>query len=191
MSPERGKVIIFSAPSGSGKTTIVREILARMDKLEFSVSATTRPMRENEINGRDYFFLSVEDFKEKINANEFLEWEEVYPGRFYGTLKSEVDRIRNEGNSAVFDVDVVGGINIKQHYNHEALSFFIQAPSIEVLRERLVKRGTDSMEDTEIRVQKAESEMQYRNQFDETIVNDDLERAIDEVAQKIESFTSR
>jgi guanylate kinase len=181
---KKGKLVIFSAPSGSGKTTIVKHLLSLNLGLEFSVSATSRPLRGTEIDGKDYYFLSVEEFKKKIVNDEFLEWEEVYEGKFYGTLKSEVERIRNKGNHVIFDVDVVGGCDIKKYFGNEALAVFVQPPSINELRSRLISRGTDTPEVIESRVAKAEYELTFAPQFDVIIVNDNLEKALAE-AEKI------
>jgi len=176
----KGKLIIFSAPSGAGKTTIVKHLLSKNFGLEFSVSATSRPLRGNEVDGKDYYFLSEEEFRKRIENEEFLEWEEVYPGRFYGTLKSEVERIRDKGNHVVFDVDVVGGCNIKKYYGDEALSVFIQPPSINELKNRLITRSTDSEDVIATRVEKAEFEMTFANRFDVVLVNDKLDIALKE-----------
>ncbi|MEZ4686750.1 MAG: guanylate kinase [Bacteroidia bacterium] len=185
MNPPKASIFIFSAPSGSGKTTIVKETMKRFNCFEFSVSATTRPVRGKEREGIDYFFLTESQFKNKIDANAFLEWEEVYPGRFYGTLRSEVDRILSSGKYAIFDVDVQGGINIKKNYGVQAVSFFIQPPGIEVLKKRLERRGTDSAEDITRRIAKAEEEMKFAPQFDYIIINDVLEDAVALVEQLI------
>ena len=184
----QGKLIIFSAPSGAGKTTIVRHLLKRDLNLEFSVSATSRAKRHTETHGKDYYFISEEEFRSKIDNNEFLEWEEVYKGILYGTLKSEVERIREKGKNIVFDVDVVGGCNIKKYYGNEALAIFVQPPTIEELRNRLVSRSTDSMEVIEKRLQKAEYELTFANQFDCIIVNDQLENALEEAEKCIHEF---
>lgn len=183
-----GKLFIFSAPSGSGKTTIVQHLLKQDFKLEFSISATSRAKRTNEINGKDYHFLSAEEFKAKIANNEFLEWEEVYEGCFYGTLKSAVEKIRDEGNNVIFDVDVVGGTNIKKFYKEEALAIFIQPPSIEELENRLRNRNTDSEEVIAKRVEKFKFELAFSNQFDKVIVNDKLEDAFTEAETTITNF---
>ena len=183
-----GKLFIFSAPSGSGKTTIVHHLLKQNFNLEFSVSATSRPMRENEVDGKDYYFLSAEDFKKKIENDEFLEWEEVYEGCYYGTLKSEIERIRNKGNNVIFDVDVVGGINIKKYYKDEALAIFIQPPSIEELEKRLRNRNTDTDDVITKRVEKFKFELAYAAQFDKIIINDKLEDALKEAEATLESF---
>jgi len=184
----QGKLIIFSAPSGAGKTTIVRHLLEQNLNLEFSISATSRGMRHTETNGKDYYFLSPEEFRSKIENDEFLEWEEVYAGTFYGTLKSEVERIRTNGQNVIFDVDVVGGCNIKKFYGDEALAVFIQPPSIDELRKRLVSRSTDSPEVIEKRVAKAEYELTFACQFDRIIVNENLEKAFEEAEKCIHDF---
>ncbi len=185
-----GKVVIFSAPSGAGKTTIVKEMLNQEFGLEFSVSACSRPKRENEVDGKDYYFLNVEDFKKKIENNEFLEWEEVYKDQFYGTLRSEVDRIWAKGKDVIFDVDVIGGVNIKNIFEDKALAIFVMPPSLQVLKERLLGRSTEDEASLEKRLQKAEFEMTYADQFDVQIVNDDLEIAIDEAQARLFTFLS-
>ena len=184
----QGKLIIFSAPSGAGKTTIVRHLLNQNLNLEFSISATSRGMRHTETNGKDYYFLSPEEFKAKIQNDEFLEWEEVYVGTFYGTLKSEVDRIRNNGQNVIFDVDVVGGCNIKKYYGDEALAIFVQPPSVEELRARLISRSTDAPEVIEKRVAKAEYELTFADKFDVVITNDQLENALVQAERVIREF---
>jgi guanylate kinase len=186
-----GKLFIFSAPSGSGKTTIVKSLLEKDLGLEFSISAASRPSRENEVHGKDYHFLSTEDFKEKINNDEFVEWEEVYENRFYGTLKSELDRIWKKGHHAIFDVDVIGGLNIKKKYPKKALSVFVMPPSIEELEKRLISRSTDSNKDITTRINKANEELQYANQFDIIIINDKLEKAIEEAALAVKNFINQ
>lgn len=185
-----GKLIIFSAPSGAGKTTIVRHLLDRDLNLEFSISATSRAMRHTETNGKDYYFLTPEEFRNKIDNNEFLEWEEVYQGTYYGTLKSEVERIRTAGKNVIFDVDVVGGCNIKKYYGSEALAVFVQPPSVEELRNRLVSRSTDALEVIEKRVAKAEYELTFASQFDRIIVNEDLAKAFEEAETCIREFVA-
>ncbi len=185
-----GKVIIFSAPSGSGKSTIVNHLLTQDLGLEFSVSATSRRPRGEEQNGREYYFFSRDEFEQKIGNGEFLEWEEVYPGCFYGTLLSEIDRIWQKGRTVVFDVDVIGGINIKKKFGHDALSIFIQAPSVEELRSRLVGRATDSPEKIEQRISKAEYEMSFASQFDTILVNGQLETALSEAEKTVREFLS-
>jgi len=183
-----GKLIIFSAPSGAGKTTIVRHLLDKNLNLEFSISATSRGMRHTETDGKDYYFLSPEEFRSKIDNNEFLEWEEVYAGTYYGTLKSEVERIRSVGKNVIFDVDVVGGCNIKKFYGDEALAVFVQPPSVEELRNRLISRSTDAPEVIEKRVAKAAYELTFSDQFDCIIVNEDLAKAFEEAEQCIRKF---
>lgn len=183
-----GKLLIISAPSGAGKTTLVKYLLSAIDTLRFSVSATSRPKREGETNGKDYYFLSKDDFQKKINENAFLEWEEVYEGVFYGTLYSEVERITSSGNHVVFDVDVVGGLNIKKQYGDKALSIFIQAPSVKVLADRLQKRCSDSEESIQKRIEKASQEMEYAPHFDLILVNDELGKAKEEIVEKITQF---
>ena len=183
------KVLVFSAPSGSGKSTIVNHILSLYpDSMEFSISATSRAPRGEEQHGREYYFLSTEEFRQLIEDDKFVEFEEVYEGRFYGTLKSECERIWNAGHVIIFDVDVKGGVNLKKYFGDAALSIFIKAPSVEVLRERLVKRGTDSPEAIEERVAKAEVEMAYAPQFDYVLVNDDLKTAFAESEKVVEDF---
>lgn len=183
-----GKLIIFSAPSGSGKSTIINALLDKGYDLEFSVSATSRAPRGDEKNGKEYYFLTPEQFREKIRNGEFLEWEEVYPGTYYGTLKSEVDRITSKGSNVVFDLDVVGGLNVKKMYGNKALAVFIKPPSIEELKKRLLIRGTDSPEKIEERVAKARKELSYADQFDVIIVNDDWERAIADTEKILTEF---
>ncbi|MBQ9636761.1 MAG: guanylate kinase [Prevotella sp.] len=187
---EKGKMIIVSAPSGSGKSTIVSWLMQEHPELQlaFSISCTSRPPRGTEQNGVEYFFLTPEEFRQKIEQDEFLEYEEVYHDRFYGTLKEQVERQREAGQNVVFDVDVKGGINIKQHYGDEALALFIQPPSVEELRRRLVGRGTDTVEAIEERLAKAEYEMTFAPQFDRVLVNDDLEVAEAEAYDVVRSF---
>jgi len=183
-----GKLIIISAPSGSGKSTIANYLLKQDLNLKFSVSATSRKPRGTEKNGVEYYFLSPEEFKERIAKGEFIEYEEVYKNCFYGTLKSEVERILKEGYNVVLDVDVVGGCNIKKLYGDKALSIFIQPPSIEELKERLVARKTDSPEKIEERIKKVEFELGFAPQFDKIIVNDNLEIAQKESLQTIKNY---
>ena len=183
-----GKLIIFSAPSGSGKTTIVKRLLQVFPQFEFSISATSRQPRGEEKHGVDYFFLSQEEFSEKVAADAFVEWEEVYNGTCYGTLKSEMERIWAKGNIIIFDVDVMGGINLKRIFGEQARSIFIMPPSVEVLRERLIGRGTDSMETIEKRVAKAEFELSKAPEFDHIVVNDNLDTAVENTKQIINSF---
>lgn len=186
----QGKLIIFSAPSGSGKSTIINYLLQQNLNLAFSISATSRAPRGNEKNGVEYYFMSPEEFKTKISNNEFLEYEEVYADKFYGTLKCEVEKLVAEGKNVVFDVDVVGGINIKKFYGDRALSIFIQPPSVEVLRQRLTGRGTDAPDVIECRLNKAEYELTFASQFDIVIVNDNLEDAQKQALQAIRNFTA-
>lgn len=187
---EKGKLIIFSAPSGSGKSTIVKYLMDNHPELNlaFSISATTRAPRGTEKNGVEYLFLSEDEFRRKIANDEFLEHEEVYPGRFYGTLKSQVDTQTARGENVVFDVDVKGGCNIKKFYGSRALSIFIQAPSIDELRKRLIGRGTDSAEAIDGRIAKASYEMTFAPQFDHIVVNDDLQKAEKETYEIVKKF---
>ena len=189
---KNGKCIIFSAPSGSGKSTIVQWLMAEHPELRlaFSISATSRPPRGTEQHGVDYFFLSPEEFRSRIAANEFLEYEEVYQDRFYGTLKEQVDNQLKAGQNVVFDVDVKGGCNIKEHYGSKALSVFIQPPSVEELRRRLIGRATDSMEQIEQRVAKAEYEMSFAPQFDRIVINDNLDEAKQQTLDTLRKFLS-
>jgi guanylate kinase len=187
----QGKLIIFSAPSGAGKTTIVRHLLGKDLNLEFSISATSRGKRHTETDGKDYYFLTPEDFRSKIEKDEFLEWEEVYPGTFYGTLKSEIERIRKAGKNVIFDVDVVGGSNMKKYFGDEALAVFVQPPSVDELRNRLISRSTDAPEVIEKRVAKAEYELTFANQFDVIVVNEDLEKAFIEAEDCIRKFIAK
>ena len=189
---DKGKLLIFSAPSGSGKTTLVNHLRDQIPTIAFSVSATTRAPRGEEQNGVEYYFMSLDEFHQRVENDEFLEWQEVYPGRCYGTLKAVVEEMRKEGLHVAFDVDVVGGTNIKKFYGDEALSIFIQAPSIETLRERLVGRQTDSMEEIEKRLAKADWEMNFaKGKFDITIINDDLETAKRDILEAVQKFLER
>jgi guanylate kinase len=172
------KIVIVSAPSGAGKTTIVRSLLQTIELLEFSVSATTRSPRAKEVEGRDYYFISLSEFDRLIAEDAFVEWEEVYPGRKYGTLYSELRRIANDGQFPIFDVDVKGGLNLKKIFQHNALSLFVKPPSIEVLEERLRRRGTDSEAEIQMRLQKAVEELSYAEQFDHIITNESLDKAV-------------
>ena len=183
-----GKVIIFSAPSGSGKTTIVRQLLERYPQLEFSISATSRAPRGQERDGVDYYFFSHEEFMKAVAENRFVEWEEVYKGTCYGTLRSEVERIWSKGHVIVFDVDVIGGINLKRIFGDDACSMFIMPPSVEELRRRLVARGTDAPEVIDRRVAKAEFELTKAPEFDHIVVNDSLDEAIAETTRIIDEF---
>ena len=186
---KKGKLFVFSAPSGSGKTTLLNYLIHEIPTIGFSISATSRAPRGNETDGKEYHFISLEEFKRRVANDEFLEWEEVYEGTCYGTLKSEVQRLQNKGVHVAFDVDVVGGSNIKKYYGDDALSIFIKAPSIEVLRQRLISRGTDTMESIEKRIAKADWETQFaEGKFDVTIVNDDLERAKQDIFRVVMDF---
>lgn len=186
-----GKVVIFSAPSGSGKSTIVNYLLSRDLGLEFSISATCRAPRGEEKHGKEYYFFTVEEFRRKIGEDAFLEWEEVYPGCYYGTLKSELERIWTEGRTVVFDVDVVGGVNIKRIFGDRALSVFVKAPSVDTLRQRLLGRGTDSVQKIEERIAKAEYEMTFSGKFDVVVVNDELEKALVEAEEAVKVFLGK
>lgn len=182
------KVLIFSAPSGSGKSTIVNHILGLHPEIEFSISATSRSPRGTEKDGVEYYFLSVEDFRRRIAAGQFVEYEQVYEGRYYGTLKSEVERIWNKGHVIIFDVDVKGGVNLKKYFGDKALSVFIQAPSVEELERRLLARATDSREAIAERVAKAAEEMTFAPLFDVVLVNDDLDTAFKTAEKIIDDF---
>jgi guanylate kinase len=183
-----GKLIIFSAPSGSGKSTIVNYLLEQGVPVAFSISACSRTPRGEEKHGEHYYFLSPEEFRAKVAVDEFLEWEEVYEGRYYGTLRSEVERIWAKGKQVIFDIDVVGGVNLKKQYGDQALSVFIKAPSIEVLKERLIARNTEDEANLKMRLDKAEEEMAYAKEFDLVIINDDLKTAQEEAYQKVTDF---
>ena len=171
------KLIVFSAPSGAGKTTLVKYILKTFSEIQFSISATSRKARGEERDGKDYYFLSNQEFKARIKNDEFIEYEEVYGGNYYGTLKSEVDRIWKDKKIVIFDIDVVGGANIKGMFPDETLSIFVMPPSIEILRERLIERGDVSKEEIDVRIKKAESELDYASKFDNIIINNDLEES--------------
>lgn len=187
-----GKLLIFSAPSGSGKSTIINYLMQQPGlNLHFSISATSRQPRGTEKNGVEYFFLSPEEFRQRIENDEFLEYEEVYADRYYGTLKSQVDKQLNEGENVVFDVDVKGGCNIKKYYGERAMSLFIQPPSIEELRKRLIGRGTDAPEVIEQRIARAEYELSFASKFDHIVVNDDLEKAKEEALKLIKDFITK
>ena len=183
-----GKVIIFSAPSGAGKTTIVRHLLSLDFDLEFSISATTRLLRGNETNGKDYHFLSVPDFKNKIAADDFIEWEEVYPDHLYGTLKSEINRIWSNGKHVIFDVDVDGGINLKKHFKEAALAIFVQPPSLVVLEERLRSRQTETETNIRQRVEKANTELTMAKHYDHILTNHILEDTLEEAELVVGNF---
>lgn len=184
----QGKCIIFSAPSGAGKTTIVKHLLAKGYDLQFSISATSRNKRETEINKQDYYFLSVDEFKAKINSEEFLEWEEVYKDNFYGTLKSEISRIWSNKKHVIFDVDVKGGKNLKEFFGDKALAIFVMPPSVDALAERLTKRNTETPESLKRRVDKAKEEMEYAKYFDKILVNDNLNKAFMEAEILLNNF---
>ena len=183
-----GKCVIISAPSGAGKTTIVHHLLGHGLGLAFSISATSRARRGHETDGRDYFFLTTDEFKRRIATDAFVEWEEVYPGQYYGTLRTEIDRIWSEGHHPIFDVDVEGGLNLKRVFGQDALALFIAPPSIAILEQRLRSRGTESPEQLQYRVDKAAHEMEYARRFDHVIVNDDLERACAEAHGLVNAF---
>ena len=183
-----GKSVIFSAPSGAGKTTIVKHLIEQFPQLKFSVSATSRPKRYGETDGRDYHFLSSDEFREKIRNEEFIEWEEVYENMYYGTLKSEVQRIWDDGCAVIFDVDVEGGLNLKDHFGKGALAVFVQPPSLEVLSERLEARGTESAEKLKERIDKAFFELDYANRFDVVLVNDNLDETLKEARDMVAKF---
>lgn len=188
MSEPRGKCIIVCAPSGAGKTTIVRHLLGRFSDLTFSVSATSREPRRDEENGVHYHFISSKDFRSKIDHDEFLEWEEVYADQFYGTLKSEIDRIWEKGHHVIFDVDVEGGVNLKEIFGNRALALFVKPPSLQVLEERLRSRKTETEESLQKRLSKAERELGYEKKFDDTVINDKLDEACNIAAEKVKTF---
>ena len=187
----KGKIIIFSAPSGAGKSTIVRHLLNTTPSLEFSISATSRSPRGEEQHGKEYYFFTPQQFREAIERGEFIEYEEVYDGCHYGTLKSEIDRILNNNKTILFDIDVQGGVNLKRIFGDQAISVFIRPPSIKTLRERLVIRGTDTMEAIEKRVMKAEKEMLYEDKFDTVLINDDLTQALAQAELIVTEFINR
>ena len=186
-----GKFIIFSAPSGAGKTSIVKYLLASGLPLEFSISACSRQPRMGEVNGKDYYFLSTNEFKEKINHNDFIEWEEVYDGNFYGTLKSEIERIWKDGNHVVFDIDVKGGINLKKIYPERTLAIFVMPPSVEELERRLVGRSTDDADTIHKRIEKAVYELKFADQFDTILINDNLQDAQNKAFKIVSKFIDR
>ncbi|MEZ4999945.1 MAG: guanylate kinase [Bacteroidales bacterium] len=183
-----GKLVIFSAPSGAGKTTIVKSLLGNLSNLRFSVSATSRAPRTGEVDGVDYYFMSAAEFRQRIEKNEFTEWEEVYTDHYYGTLKAEIERIWADGDHVIFDVDVMGGITLKKLFGDRAISIFVMPPSIEALNERLRLRGTDSEEKIRMRIEKARLEVEKSDQFDHIILNDDLNRACREATGLVTAF---
>ncbi|MDB2502834.1 guanylate kinase [Schleiferiaceae bacterium] len=191
MSTPKGKLIIFSAPSGSGKSTLVQYLLTQVPGFAFSISATSRAPRGAEKDGVDYYFLSLEEFQQRVAEEAFLEWEEVYPGQCYGTLKSEVEKSWSVGDAVAFDIDVVGGKNLKAQFGEQALALFIQAPSVEELERRLVARGTDSPEKIKLRIEKASWEMNQSEYFDHIIINDDLDRAKAEAKKLLVDFLAK
>lgn len=188
----KGKAIIFSAPSGAGKTTIVRHLLSMDElKLAFSVSATTRSKRTHEVDGKDYHFIDVETFKKKIADGDFIEWEEVYKDQFYGTLRSEIENIWKQGKHVIFDVDVVGGLNLKQFFGDDALSIFVKPPSIEVLNFRLRNRSTETPKKIAMRIEKASHELTFENKFDKVLINDTLEHALENARAYVLQFLQK
>lgn len=189
MSTPTGKAIIFSAPSGSGKTSLVKHLMQQVSNLGFSISACTRDKRgRHEVHGRDYYFLSIDEFKKKIDADAFVEWEEVYAGNFYGTLKEEVHRIWNQGKAVIFDVDVKGGLALKKYFGDQALAIFVKVPSLDVLESRLNDRGTESEESLSRRIYKAKFEMTFEPQFDVTVFNDDFTRSSADTVALVTEF---
>lgn len=188
---KKGKVIILVAPSGSGKTTLARRLFKDFDTVKFSVSATTRPPRKNEIDGKHYYFLSDADFDRKVGSKEFLEWEEFYGGKKYGTLRSEVDKKLNSGYFVLLDIEVKGAVNVKDIYGDESLALFIQPPSIDVLKQRLIDRGTEDDETLALRLRRAEKELTYADLFDQVIINDDLDSAYEEVKKAVNKFMNQ
>jgi guanylate kinase len=188
---EKGKLIIVSAPSGAGKTTLVHRLMEQGLNLSFSVSACSRPPRGAEVDGRDYYFIGVEGFRSKIEAGEFIEWEEVYEGSYYGTLRSEVERLRAEGRNVIFDLDVKGGVNIKDQFGEEALSVFIRPPSLDELETRLRLRSTDTEKSIQARLERSRYELSFEDRFDIVIVNDDLETASEELIVAVKAFLGK
>ena len=185
----KGKLIVFSAPSGSGKTTLVHHLLEHSElNLAFSISAASRKKREGEQNGKDYYFISLDDFKQKIKKNEFVEWEEVYKNNFYGTLKSEIERLQNQGKNIIFDIDVKGGLNIKKQFKNDCLAIFVEPPSIEELIKRLKSRKTETPEKIKMRIEKAEDELRYAKKFDIILVNDDLKKAKNDAYKIVSNY---
>ncbi|WP_134089584.1 guanylate kinase [Olivibacter sp. XZL3] len=184
-----GKLIIFSAPSGAGKTTIVKWLLEKFnDKISFSISASTRAPREGEVDGKDYYFISKEEFLHRIAKKEFVEFEEVYSGTFYGTLRAEIERVWSEGKAVIFDIDVIGGLHLKKKFGDNALAIFVQPPTLDVLIERLRGRGTDTEEKLKERIEKADKELAYADKFDVILKNDDLDRACQEASKLLLDF---
>lgn len=183
-----GKLVIFSAPSGSGKTTIVKELVKQISQLDFSISATTRGPRGTEEHGKEYYFFEKKDFEEKIKKEEFAEYEEVYPGRYYGTLKNEVERIWERGVDVLFDVDVKGGVNLKKVYGDRALAIYIKVPSVEVLEQRLRSRGTEDEENIRMRMSRVEEEMRFEKDFDVVVLNETLEKAVEVAVAEVKKF---
>ena len=189
MGLQEGKLIVFSAPSGSGKTTLVRHLLGKKElNLDFSISATSRDKRGNEINGTDYHFISLSDFREHIKHDDFVEWEEVYKDNFYGTLRSEIERIWLNNKHVIFDIDVVGGLNVKEQFPNKTLAVFVQPPSLDIMESRLRNRGTDSEEKILERVEKAKRELEFSKEFDTVLVNDDLEDAKNKAYKLVKNF---
>lgn len=184
----KGKLIIFSAPSGAGKSTIVQHLMKQGLGLEFSISATSRKPRDGEKEGKEYYFISPEEFRRRIEENAFIEWEEVYPGQFYGTLRRELERIWDRGRHAIFDIDVAGGMNLKKIYGERACSIFIQPPSIKVLENRLRSRGTESETSLRKRIEKAIFELEYASRFDHVLINDSLALALSEAEKIVQEF---
>tara|TARA_B100000809_G_C14981358_1_gene474635 strand:+ start:8 stop:583 length:576 start_codon:yes stop_codon:yes gene_type:complete len=187
-NPKKGKCIVFSAPSGAGKTTIVKYLLRNVPNLEFSISAASRQPRGREVNGFDYHFFSVEEFRSKIEKDDFVEWEEVYKDNFYGTLKSEVEKAWNQGKIVVFDVDAIGGLNLKEIFGDNSISIFIKPPSLFVLEQRLKNRRTETPDQIKMRLDKAHEELSHADQFDYVLLNDNLEKACSEVKEQILEF---
>jgi guanylate kinase len=184
-----GKAVIISAPSGAGKTTVVKHLLDKKElNLEFSISACTRPMREGETNGRDYYFMTVSKFKDKIEEDAFVEWEEVYKNSYYGTLKSEVERIWDLGRNILFDVDVMGGINLKNRFGEKAFAIFVMPPSLEVLKQRLIKRGTEPADKIQHRINKASLELRFAKKFDAIVLNDNLDETLQQAVRLVADF---
>ncbi len=191
MANTQGKIIVVTAPSGSGKTTLVKRLLAATSNITFSISACTRKPREGEVHGKDYYFFSEDEFRNLIDQDAFIEWEMVYAGKYYGTLKTELQRIWDNGQLPLVDIDVMGALNIMNKYHNQCLTVFIQAPSIEELRKRLINRGTETPESLDERVKKAEFEQSYSGQFNKVIVNDDLDRAAEELKKMVAEFLAK